>query len=265
MLGAIIGDIAGSRFERHPHKSKDFRLFTSECRPTDDSNMTLAVAQAILRSGGDRGSLPQYAIASMREIGRKYPYGYGGRFVAWLRSEDPKPYGSWGNGSGMRVSPCGWAGATLEEALDLSDAVTAVTHDHPEGLKGARAITEAVFLARQGAGKDDIRAAIERGYYRLDFTVDAIRPFYEFDVSCRGSVPQAIEAFLESADFEDAVRTAVSIGGDSDTVAAMAGSIAEAYYGIPDDLRARAMEYLDETQSGIVRAFEDKYGRKGAQ
>ena len=260
MLGAIIGDISGSRFEWENLKSKEFELLTYRCHPTDDSNMTLAVAQAILQSRGDWSQLSERAIASMRELGRKYPRGYGGRFKQWLLSGDPQPYGSWGNGSAMRVSPCAWAAASMEEALRLSDAVTNVTHNHPEGIKGARAITAAIFMARQGASMLEIRDYIHKEYYPLDFTLDQVRPTYEFDVSCQGSVPQAIEAFLESTSFEDAIRNAISIGGDSDTIAAMAGSIAEAYYGIPAEIRNHVLTFLDETQLDILNTFERTYG-----
>ena len=260
MLGAIIGDISGSRFEWENLKSKEFALLTYRCHPTDDSNMTLAVAQAILQSRGDWSQLSERAIASMRELGRKYPRGYGGRFKQWLLSGDPQPYGSWGNGSAMRVSPCAWAAASMEEALRLSDAVTNVTHNHPEGIKGARAITAAIFMARQGASMLEIRDYIHKEYYPMDFTLDQVRPTYEFDVSCQGSVPQAIEAFLESTSFEDAIRNAISIGGDSDTIAAMAGSIAEAYYGIPAEIRNHVLTFLDETQLDILNTFERTYG-----
>ena len=260
MLGAIIGDISGSRFEWENIKSKDFELLTYRCHPTDDSNMTLAVAQAVLQCHGDWGRLSELVITSMRELGHKYPRGYGGRFKQWLLTDDPQPYGSWGNGSAMRVSPCAWAANSMEEALQLSDAVTEVTHNHPEGMKGARAITAAIFMARQGASMLEIRDHIHKQYYPLDFTLDQIRPTYEFDVSCQGSVPQAIEAFLESTSFEDAIRNAISIGGDSDTIAAMAGSIAEAYYGIPAEIRNHVLTFLDETQLGILNAFESAYG-----
>lgn len=260
MLGAIIGDIAGSRFEWHNLKSKDFDLLTYHCHPTDDSNMTLAVAQAILHSNADLSALPSEAVSSMRELGRKYPRGYGGRFKQWLQSDNPQPYSSWGNGSAMRVSPCAWAASSMVEALELSDAVTNVTHNHPEGVKGARAVTAAIFLARQGASILEIRDHIHQNYYPLGFTLDQIRSTYEFDVSCQGSVPQAIEAFLESTSFEDAIRNAISIGGDSDTIAAMAGSIAEAYYGIPAHIRDHVLTFLDETQLSILNAFESRYG-----
>ena len=262
MLGAILGDIAGSRFEWDNRKSKEFTLFTPRCRPTDDSNMTLAIALAILRSQGDVSALPGQAAASMQEVGRAYPHGFGGCFRRWVFSDDPKPYGSWGNGAAMRVSPCAWAASSMEEALAMSDAVTKVTHNHPEGVKGARAVTAAIFLARQGAGIPEIRAHIQQAYYPLDFTLDEIRPSYGFDVSCQGSVPQAIEAFLESASFEDAIRNAVSIGGDSDTITAITGSIAEACYGIPEAFRAQALKFLDRPRLAILEAFEQAYGLK---
>ena len=262
MLGAIIGDIAGSRFEWHNIKTKNFELFVPRCRPTDDSVMTLAVAQAILESGGDIEKLPELAVASMQQLGRMYPgAGYGRGFRAWLRSESPKPYGSFGNGAAMRVSPCGYAATSLEEAKTLARAVTAVSHDHPEGLKAAEATAAAIFLARSGADMGDIREYIENNYYQIDFRLDDIRPSYSFDVTCMGSVPQAFEAFFESADFEDAIRGAISIGGDSDTIAAIAGGIAGAYHGIPDALRERSLAFLDGPMLDILNAFESAYGR----
>lgn len=262
MLGAIAGDIAGSRFEWDNLKSKEFRLFTSRCRPTDDSNMTLAIAQAILWSNADLHILPEKAVLSMQTVGRRYPYGFGGGFSAWVFSNHPKPYSSWGNGAAMRVSPCAWAASSMEEALAMADAVTKVTHNHPEGIKGARAITAAIFLARQGADISEIREHIQQTYYPIDFTLDQIRPAYEFDVSCQGSVPQAIEAFLESTSFEDAIRNAVSIGGDSDTIAAITGSIAEAYYGVPAEIRTAVLSFLDQPRLEILNAFEQVYGSK---
>ena len=257
MLGAIIGDIVGSRFERDNRKSKEFTLFTGRCHPTDDSNMTLAIALALLRSGGDLSVLPEQAVAAMQEVGRRYPRGFGGHFRRWVFSDDPKPYGSWGNGAAMRVSPCAWAASSLEEALAMADAVTKVTHDHPEGVKGARAVTAAIFLARRGAGIPEIRAHVQREYYPLAFTLEQIRPTYGFDVSCQGSVPQAIEAFLESVSFEDAIRNAVSIGGDSDTIAAMVGSLAEAFFGIPEWLQEKGMDYLDDEMEVVYIRFQE--------
>ena len=262
MMGAIAGDISGSRFEWDNLKSKDFKLFTAQCHPTDDSNMTLAIAQAILWSNADLCVLPEKAVISMQKVGRRYPYGFGGNFESWVFSNHPKPYNSWGNGAAMRVSPCAWAASSMEEALAMADAVTKVTHNHPEGIKGARAVTAAIFLARQGADIPNIRKHIQEAYYPIDFTLDEIRPAYEFDVSCQGSVPQAIEAFLESTSFEDAIRNAVSIGGDSDTVAAITGSIAEAYYGVPAEIRAAVVTFLDSPRLEILKAFEQVYGYK---
>ena len=246
MIGALIGDIAGSRFERVNHKSKEFELFDKKCRPTDDSVMSLAIAKAILDCEGDFGELSQKAINAMQELGRIYKNaGYGGTFIKWIWAEDPQPYNSYGNGSAMRVGPCGFAAANLEEAKAFSDSVTKVSHDHPEGMKGAEAIAAAVFLAKSGKSKEEIRAYILDNYYDIGFTLDQIRKKYKFDVSCQGSVPVALEAFFESADFEDAVRNAISVGGDSDTVGAMAGAVAEAYYGVPEGIIDRAIEYLD--------------------
>lgn len=265
MMGAIIGDISGSRYEWANIRSKQFQFFKRQCRPTDDSIMTLAIAKALLEADGNLAVLPGCAISAMQELGRKYPNaGYGGRFYDWLHTGNPQPYNSWGNGAGMRVSPCAWAANSLDEALAMSDAVTAVTHNHPEGIKGARAIIAATFLAREGKNIDEIRSHITENYYLIDFSLDDIRPTYRFDVSCQGSVPQAIEAFLESSGFEDAVRGAISIGGDSDTIAAMTGAIAEAYWGIPGDIRNHAMTFMDHGMIEIITMFEEKYSSKEA-
>ena len=263
MIGALIGDIAGSRFERVNHKSKEFELFDKKCRPTDDSVMSLAIAKAILDCEGDFGELSQKAINAMQELGRIYKNaGYGGTFIKWIWAEDPQPYNSYGNGSAMRVGPCGFAAANLEEAKAFSDSVTKVSHDHPEGMKGAEAIAAAVFLAKSGKSKEEIRAYILDNYYDIGFTLDQIRKKYKFDVSCQGSVPVALEAFFESADFEDAVRNAISVGGDSDTIGAMAGAVAEAYYGVPEGIIDRAIEYLDARQMKILYYFEKVYPSK---
>lgn len=261
MLGAIIGDIVGSRFEWDNHKSKDFKLFTRDCEPTDDSVMTLAVAKAILTCDGDYSKLADQAVMCMQELGRRYPdAGYGGHFRHWLRQEHPQPYNSYGNGSAMRVSPCAYAAGTLDEATALATVVTDVSHNHPEGIKGAEATTAAIFLALHGSSIAEIRDHINKNYYPMNFTLDEVRPEYDFDVSCQGSVPQAIMAFLESTDFEDAIRNAISIGGDSDTIAAITGSIAEAYYGVPANIRSQVVPYLDEFQTDILNGFEETYG-----
>jgi type I restriction enzyme M protein len=264
MLGAIIGDIAGSRFEFNNWRSKDFDFFTDACFFTDDTLMTLAVAGAILECAGSRSGyslLEPGVVRHMRETGRKYSdRGFGGLFRRWIFSPVPKPYNSFGNGAAMRVSPCGFIAETEDEAKFLSKVVTGVTHNHPEGLKGAEAVAVAVYMAKTGATKKEIRERAEKDYYTLDFTLDGIRESYRFDVSCQGSVPQAIVAFLESVTFEDAVRNAVSIGGDSDTLAAITGSIAEAYYGVDQGLEEAALKFLDAGLRGIYAAWKEYAG-----
>ena len=261
MLGAIIGDLSGSRFEHNNIKTKDFDFLTYKCEPTDDSIMSLAVAQALLECNEDYTRLGEKAIHWLRKLGRKYPYaGYGGFFKRWIKSENPKPYDSYGNGAAMRVSACAYAAKSLEEAKRLSEAVTEITHSHPEGIKGAEAVTVAIYMALHGNSILEIRDTINDNYYPMNFTLAGIRDAYTFDSSCQGSVPQAIMAFLESTDFEDAIRNAVSIGGDSDTIAAIAGSIAEAYYGIPAKIRDHALTFLDKDMLNILNAFEGKYG-----
>ena len=263
MLGALIGDIAGSRFEWNNNKRKDFELLShiKGCKPTDDSIMSLAIAQAILDCAGNTARLSKQAVIRMQELGREYPHaGYGGHFHKWIYDSNPRPYNSWGNGSAMRVSACGFAATSLDETKTLAKAVTEVTHNHPEGIKGAEATAIAIYLARSGMSMVEIRDFIETHYYRINFKLADIRATYSFDVSCQGSVPQALEAFFESTGFEDTIRNAISIGGDSDTIAAIAGGIAEAYYGIPADIRKLALTFLDAKQLEILNAFESKYG-----
>ena len=256
MIGAIIGDIAGSRFEWNNHRSKDFELLTPKCFVTDDSIMSLAIAEALMRAKPDFSDLSAQAVRCMQEAGRPYPdCGYGGRFLGWMYADDPQPYQSFGNGAAMRVSACGLAAKSMEEAKALSRAVTIVTHDHPEGLKGAEATAVAVYMGKSGAPMADIRACME-GYYALDFTLDSIRATYRFNETCQQTVPQALEAFFESTGFEDAIRNAISIGGDSDTVAAITGGVAGAYYGVPEALSRAARGYLDERLLDILERFE---------
>ncbi len=260
MIGAIIGDIVGSRFEFNNHRSKKFELFTDKCKVTDDSIMTLAVAKAIMETEKNLKLLSNNSVSNfyyyellrrmtiryMQEIGRKYPYcGYGGMFGHWIFSDNPKPYNSFGNGAAMRISPVGFIAATEEEARILSERITAVTHNHNEGIKGAEATVISIYMAKKRASKEEIRQEINENYYNLNFTIDEIRDTYEFNETCQETVPQAIVAFLESNSFEDAIRTAISVGGDSDTLAAITGSIAEAYYGIPEDIKEKALTYLD--------------------
>ena len=259
MWGAIIGDIAGSRYEFHNFKSKKIDLFDPRCRFTDDSVMTLAVAAALMESGEDPEALGAAAVRWMQGIGRKYPEcGFGGRFFKWIFFEgNPKPYGSYGNGAAMRISPVGFYARSEDEVKRLARAVTAVSHDHPESFKAAEAVAMAIYLARTGADMAAIRARIERDYYPIKFTLDDIREDYRFDVSCQGSVPQALEAFFESDSFEDAIRNAISIGGDSDTIAAIAGGVAGAYYGAPESDVRTAEAFLDDTLRGIARRWQD--------
>lgn len=263
MIGAIIGDVVGSRFERNNHKIKDFELFNAKCRPTDDSVMTLAVANALLACDKNYSTLSSYAISSMQSFGRYYKTaGYGGSFAKWIWERDPKPYNSFGNGAAMRVGPCGFAANSIEEAEMLAKAVTRVTHNHPDGMKGAEAVAIAVYLAKTGDKKEKIKEYITNNYYAIDFTLDKIRDNYEFDVSCKGSVPYALEAFFESDSFEDAIRNAVSIGGDSDTIASIAGAVADAYYGVPDALIERVIDYLDARQMETLYYFEQFFPSK---
>ena len=260
MLGAIIGDIVGSRFEWHNIKTKQFDFLTHSCFFTDDSVMSLAIAKAILDSK-ELTQLETNAVLCMQEIGRHYPNcGYGGSFYKWIFSSNPKPYNSYGNGAAMRISACGFAATSLEEAITMSKAVTEVTHNHPEGLKGAEATTVALYMARTGSSILEIRDYIDKHYYPMNFTLDGIRDNYQFNETCQNTVPQALMAFFESTSFEDAIRNAISIGGDSDTLAAITGGIAEAYYGIPEAIRKHALTFLDERLLGILNAFEARYG-----
>jgi ADP-ribosylglycohydrolase len=257
MIGAIAGDIIGSVYEFHWIKTKEFPLFDPGCRFTDDSVLTVAVAEAIL-SG-------RSCLDTIREIGRRYPgSGYGGYFRNWLHSSDPRPYNSWGNGSAMRVSPVGFAFDKLEKVLEEARHSAEITHNHPEGIKGAQATALAVFLARTGQTKEQIRDEItSRFHYDLDRTLDQIRPSYAFDESCQRTVPEAIIAFLESTSYEDAIRNAVSLGGDSDTLACITGGIAEAFYGeVPVLIRLKVRELLPPDLWEITERFCQKFGIK---
>jgi ADP-ribosylglycohydrolase len=259
MLGAIAGDMIGSVYEgkvawqsaRTPHFQP---LFHPEARFTDDTVLTVAVAESILH-GGDLVDL-------FKDYARTYPgAGYGRTFRRWASSESRQPYQSWGNGSAMRVSPVGYAYDSLDEVLLRAKWTAEVTHDHPEGIKGAQATAAAVFLARTGSEREQIRDYLERKFgYRLDAQIDDIRPGFQFDVSCRGTVPPAVLAFLESTDYESAVRLAVSLGGDADTIACIAGGIAQAYYGgVPAQIRDRALDRLDERLRSVVEEFETRF------
>ncbi|MEW5957292.1 MAG: ADP-ribosylglycohydrolase family protein [Chloroflexota bacterium] len=255
MLGAIAGDIIGSIYEHHAIKTTDFPLLGQANRFTDDTVMTIAVADAILEQ-------TDYAMA-MKQWGRKYPRaGYGGTFIQWIFEAEVRPYNSWGNGSAMRVSPVGFAFDTVASVLAEAKRSAEVSHDHPEGIKGAQALALAVFLARQGEEKESIRREISRRFgYNLARTIEEIRPAYRFDVSCQGSVPEAIIAFLDSSSYEEAVRLAVSLGGDSDTLACLAGGLAQAYYRtIPADIVKAVRAVLPDDLLNIVNRFNEKYG-----
>jgi ADP-ribosylglycohydrolase len=272
MLGAIAGDMIGSVFEKLGYEGTfkrvfkeytlidknqlpDFPLFTKYSKFTDDTMMTIAVADWIL----NQGDLPLI----LKKYGRMFPNaGYGGNFLKWLLGEDTLPYYSFGNGSGMRVSPVGFAYNTLEEVLEKAEQSAAVTHNHPEGIKGAQAVASAIFLARGGNSKQYIKDYIQQTFaYNLDRTLYEIRPSYQFDVSCQGSVPESIIAFLESESVEDAIRKAISLGGDTDTMACMAGAIAQAYYReIPTHIVQAIKERLPAHLWEIVEKFENQYG-----
>lgn len=258
MLGSIIGDIVGSRFEWDNIKTKNFKLFTRKNQYTDDSVMTLAIAQAIMSSTTSFDDLSSNAIKEMQNLGRNdADRGYGYHFQQWLFDDNPQPYNSWGNGAAMRVSPCGLWARNLQEAEDLAITVTKVSHNHEEGIKGAVVAAGCTFLVKNGHSKDCIRDYANK-FYDVNFYLDDIRDSYKFDVSCQGSVPQAIVAFLEAKDFEDAIRGAVSIGGDSDTIAAITGGIAEAYYGIPEEIKNEALQYLPNIYKKILQLFYNK-------
>ena len=254
MLGAIIGDIAGSRFEFHNRKTKDFELFHPDCRFTDDTVMTLAVASALM---DQEGELEDRFVRHMQRLGRAYPNaGYGGRFYDWIFAVDPAPYNSWGNGSAMRVSSVGWLYDTLEKTREVARLTAEVTHNHPEGIKGAEATAAAIYLARTGATKDEIKDYIIKEFgYDLSRTLDEIRPTYHHVESCQQTVPEAITAFLEGNDFEDVVRCAVSLGGDCDTLTCIAAGIAEGVYGVPDKYRKETIKRMEPDMVQVYEAF----------
>lgn len=262
MFGAVLGDIIGSPYEFDMgDKTKDFPLFSERSVFTDDTVMTIAVARALMDSLPDAS--PEWTrkrlVSSMQESGRRHPdAGYGARFSGWLFSEDPKPYNSFGNGSAMRVSSAAWLWNDLESVRNAARLSAEVTHDHPEGIKGAEAVAAAIFLARTGHGKAEIKQYIEEEFsYDLSRTCDQIRPDYHHVESCQETVPQAVTAFLEGQDFEDVIRTAVSLGGDCDTLTAIAGSIAEGFYGVPEDLKGECYDRLTPDLTEVLREFEE--------
>jgi ADP-ribosylglycohydrolase len=254
MLGAIVGDIVGSIYEYNSIKTTQFPLFSEKCFFTDDTVLTVALADSLLTGKHYRELLKEYY--------QRYPdAGFGCRFIEWAKSEDSRPYGSWGNGAAMRISPIGWICTSIDEVLIKAEQYTAITHNHPEGIKGAQATAAAVFMGRNGCSKDEIRNYIATSFgYDLTASCDAIRPTYSFDVSCRGTMPPAITAFLESTDFESSIRLAVSLGGDADTLACITGCIAEAFYGgVPAVIAGKAMTYLDDHLKEVTKTFLNRY------
>ncbi len=269
MYGAILGDIIGSPFEfDRGDKTKEFRLFTKGCCYTDDSVLTIAVGQALLEVGkkGSVDEIKKSVVKNMRIWSDKYPYaGYGARFVRWLTSRNPKPYGSFGNGSAMRVSAAGWLYESIERTREVAEATAIVTHNHPEGIKGAVAVASCIYLARNGATKGKIKKYVENEFkYDLRRTLADIRPTYHHVESCQQTVPEAITAFLESDGFEDAIRNAVSLGGDTDTLAAITGSIAEAFYGVPEHLKRECRSRISKDMLSVLNEFDNIFGRKKA-
>lgn len=265
MLGAIIGDIVGSIYEFNNIKTSDFEFLNEKCFFTDDTVMSCAIARALLDSEGKPELLQTYAKVWQRIYGKDYPgAGYGGRFLVWLNEEFPEPYGSWGNGAAMKISPVGWVANSEEEVEQLSGDITSLTHNHPEGRKGAEATAMCVYLARTGKTKQEIKEYVNARYYDLGLftSVDELREKYSWHSGCKNCVPQAIYCFLESENFEDCIRKVISIGGDSDTLAAIAGGIAEAFYGIPLEIYTKARTFLTNDLLKDVDEFEAKYGKK---
>lgn len=262
MYGAILGDIIGSPYEfDRGSKTKDFPLFSGYSEFTDDTVMTIAVADAFLpvQPEMEDDTIRQRAVAKMQKYGQMYPHaGYGGRFRHWLRDRHPQPYNSWGNGSAMRVSSIGWMYKDLETVRRMARLSAEVTHNHPEGIKGAEATASAIFLARTGSTKAEIKAYLEENFhYDLSRTCDEIRPDYYHVESCQETVPEAITAFLEGQSFEDVIRTAVSLGGDCDTLTCIAGSMAEAFYGVPEELKVECRKRLPEDLLEVLQRFND--------
>ena len=266
MYGAILGDMIGSPYEfNRGTKSKKFPLFKQESEFTDDSVMTVAVAEALMDSAGRTDEeIREALVASMLKWGKLYPdAGYGCMFYNWLHEKNPKPYGSYGNGSAMRVSSAGWMFETLDQTRHIAALTAEVSHNHPEGIKGAEAIASAIFMARNGFDKEDIRDYVIREFgYDLSRTCDEIRPFYRHIETCQKTVPEAITAFLEGTTFEDVIRTAVSLGGDCDTLTCIAGSIAEAFYGVPPEMKEACRDRLPKDMMAVMDRFDGYRIRK---
>lgn len=264
LFGAIVGDIVGSRFEFHNIKSKEFELFTDRCDFTDDTVETIAVADAIIKSKKNSTNLYDETIKSLVHFCNVHTgRGYGDRFASWVAIDNPHlPYNGNSNGSAMRVSSVGWAAQNLTELSQMVYDVTAVSHNHPDAIHGSEAVCVAIFLARTGKTMEEIKAYINEKYYDIDFCLADIRDSYDYDVTCKGTVPYALQCFFESTDFEDAIRNAISIGGDSDTIGAITGAIAEAYYGIPEDIQEKAKGYLYWDLYDVITEFQTMFGNK---
>ena len=260
MYGAIIGDIVGSRFEfDRGNKSREFELFGKGCEFTDDTVMTVAVAEALMDAGkdADEKTVKEHLIRSLKKWGQKYPdAGYGARFIDWVLSDDAKPYVSYGNGSGMRVSPAGWLYDSMERTREVARWTAEITHNHPEGIKGAESTAAGIFLARDRASLKEISDYIEKEFgYDLSRTLDEIRPYYHHVEDCMKTIPEAFECFLESESYESCLRNVMYIGGDTDTLGAIAGAIAEAYWGVPEELKRQAEKYIDEDINAMIAKF----------
>ena len=263
MLGAIIGDIVGSVYEFDNIKKKNFELFSKDSFFTDDSAMTVAVSNALVACKYNFGNLSNITISKMQNTYERYPdLSYGQKFKFWLMAKEPMPYDSYGNGAPMRVSAVPYFAKDLDQVIELSKKVTAISHNHPEGIKGAEAVAVAIWLALHKQSKDEIKKHIQEFYYKLDFNYEDLQEKYEYDETAQGTVPQAIYCFLISTDFEDAIRTAVSIGGDSDTLCAITGAIAEAFYGIPEQIKNNAKKYMDRYITKSYKTFVKKSNYK---
>ncbi len=260
MIGAIIGDIAGSKYEFNNTKSKDIELFSEGCKFTDDTLMTLAVAKAILDCDGDYINLDQLTIKAMQDFAKEYDnVGFGDMFKNWLEQQNPQPYQSIGNGSAMRISPVAYVAKDLDELKALVYKVTAITHNTEEAIKGAEAVASSIFLARKGYSKSEIEKFVETHYYKLDYDLNILQEHYKFSPLCSKTVPPAIFCFMKGESFEDTIKTAISIGGDSDTIACIAGSIAEAFFPVLNQMKEKALQYLPESLQKVYRDFVDKF------
>ncbi len=263
MYGAMLGDMIGAPYEFDMgNKSKEFKLFGPGVKFTDDTVMTVAVADAIMKAGleADENTMKQQFVRSMQIFGNDHPAaGYGAKFIFWLGTLNPKPYGSWGNGSAMRVSPVGWLYDTIERTREVARWTAEVSHNHPEGIKGAESVAAAIFMARTGSSKEEIKKYVDENFgYDFSRTCDEIRPTYHHVESCQETVPEAFTAFFEGNDFEDVIRTAVSLGGDCDTLTCIAGSMAEAFYGVPEDMKQECRKRLSDDLLEVVDKF-DRY------